>query len=179
VAHDHTLMIAVVGAESTGKTTLCEQLARKLGGLWVPEYLRDFCNIEGRTPRVDEQQQIINTQIAHEAAARFAAQQLGLRFVFCDTTPLMTAIYSELLFNDSSHINFTLSHQQRYALTFFLQADIGWQVDEQRDGEHVQPIVTAMLTKHLKAHSLLYVPINGAGDARLEKALLELRRLSA
>lgn len=173
------MLIAVVGAESTGKTTLCAQLARACRGLWVPELLRDFCNVEGRTPRVDEQQSVMDAQIAREEAALFAARERGMRFVFCDTTPLMTAIYSELLFNDSSHINFALSHQQHYALTLFLQADIGWQVDGQRDGEHVQPIVTAMLAKHLKAHALPYVSINGAGDARLEKALLEVRGLSA
>jgi hypothetical protein len=61
------LRIGLIGAESTGKTTLAAQLARATGGLWVPEYLRDFCVLHGRPPRADEQQGVIDGQIAREA----------------------------------------------------------------------------------------------------------------
>jgi nicotinamide riboside kinase len=106
VVRDHTLMIAVVGAESTGKTTLCEQLGRKLQGLWVPEYLRSFCVSEGRVPRAEEQRAVMQRQAECEFAALDAAQAAQLRYVFCDATPLMTAIYSELLFSDASLFDF-------------------------------------------------------------------------
>ena len=36
----YTQRIAVVGPESSGKSTLSRQLAERLGGLWVPEYAR-------------------------------------------------------------------------------------------------------------------------------------------
>ena len=52
-----------------------------------------------------------------EFAALDAAQAAKLHFVFCDATPLMTAIYSELLFNDASLFDFALKHHRRYALT--------------------------------------------------------------
>ena len=54
---ENTLRIAIVGAESTGKTTLAAALAPRIAaetGLkvaWVPELLRDWCNHVGRTPQ--------------------------------------------------------------------------------------------------------------------------------
>jgi nicotinamide riboside kinase len=36
------LRIAIVGAESTGKTTLCEHLARVWSTVWAHEFGRDF-----------------------------------------------------------------------------------------------------------------------------------------
>ncbi|MBU6438351.1 MAG: AAA family ATPase, partial [Betaproteobacteria bacterium] len=86
--------VCLLGAESTGKTTLAAQLARALPGLWVPEYLRDFCRLQGRVPRPDEQVHVAQEQMRHESLALAAAQRAGLPAVVCDTAPLMTAIYS-------------------------------------------------------------------------------------
>ena len=43
-------LICLLGAECTGKTTLTQALAAHYGALWVPEYLRVFCDQHGRTP---------------------------------------------------------------------------------------------------------------------------------
>jgi nicotinamide riboside kinase len=172
VAHDHPVMIAVVGAESTGKTTLCEQLGRKLQGLWVPEYLRSFCVSEGRVPRADEQRAVMQRQADCEFAALNAAHAAKLSYVFCDATPLMTAIYSELLFNDASLFDFALKHHRRYALTLFTQPDIGWQSDGiMRDGAHVQAPVTARVREWLVTNALPFVEIKGSYEQRLQSAL--------
>jgi nicotinamide riboside kinase len=172
VAHDHTLMIAVVGAESTGKTTLCEQLGRKLQGLWVPEYLRSFCVSEGRVPRAEEQRAVMQRQADCEFAALTAAQAAQVRFVFCDATPLMTAIYSELLFSDASLFDFALKHHHRYALTLFTQPDMGWQSDGiMRDGAHVQAPVTARVREFLQSNALRFKEIKGSYEQRLQTAL--------
>ena len=56
--------IAIVGAESTGKTTLAAALAQRLAAdtgrsvAWVPEVLREWCAHSGRTPLVHEQASI-------------------------------------------------------------------------------------------------------------------------
>src|SRR5688500_14117177 len=95
--------IAVVGAESTGKTTLAAALAPRLAAdsglcvVWVPELLREWCDTMGRTPRADEQAGILH---AHDARIRAAAAHSDV--VVCDTTALMISIYSRLLFDDRS-----------------------------------------------------------------------------
>ena len=72
-------LICILGAESTGKTTLARQLAVHFDCPWVPEYLRAFCDERGRTPYRDEQALILETQHVHElvaaAKARAAAQE--------------------------------------------------------------------------------------------------------
>jgi nicotinamide riboside kinase len=172
VAHDRTVMVAVVGAECTGKSTLCEQLGCKLQGLWVPEYLRSFCVSEGRVPSAEEQRGVMERQAACEFAALRAAQAAKLGYVLCDATPLMTAIYSELLFNDTSLFAFALNHHRRYALTLFMQPDIGWQSDGiMRDGAQVQAPVTARVRECLKASALPYAEITGSNEQRLQAAI--------
>ena len=62
------LIIAVLGAESTGKTSLAQGLSAHLSQTtslrctWVPEWLRQWCADQGRTPRADEQAAIAHTQ---------------------------------------------------------------------------------------------------------------------
>ena len=59
-------LVAVLGAESTGKSTLCRELAALLPALWVPEALRDFCDRHRRTPRASEQAALMAEQLARE-----------------------------------------------------------------------------------------------------------------
>ena len=51
--------VCLHGAESTGKTTLAQALGERLARpdrrvAVVGEYLREFCDAQGRTPRIDE-----------------------------------------------------------------------------------------------------------------------------
>ncbi len=174
---NNPLMIAVMGAESTGKSTLCAQLARACSGLYVPEYLRTFCELKGRVPRADEQHAMMQHQIDNERIAREAARRLLLPYVFCDSTPLTTVLYSDMLFNDTSLYDEAVAHHRQFATTLFLQPDIGWKADGVRDGAHVQGPVTALVRARLDRYALPYVEFGGAGQARLQAALRVLSTL--
>src|SRR5690349_14080179 len=111
------LKIALLGAESTGKTTLSEAMAQALRQRGhrvtvVPEVLREWCAREGRTPRPDEQLPIAQEQ---ERRVDEAASQSGI--VIADTTALMVAIYGALLFEDDAVYRFALDRQRGYQLT--------------------------------------------------------------
>jgi nicotinamide riboside kinase len=167
------LRIAILGAESTGKTTLAQALAVRLAadtGLrvtWVSEWLREWCEREGRTPRPDEQAAIARVQ--HE---RIAAAAAAHAVVVCDTTALATAVYSRLLFGDDSLLPMALALHREMALTLLTTTDLPWVADgHQRDGEHVRAPVDAALRELLIAHALPWTPVSGHGDARLEAAL--------
>lgn len=167
------LCIAIVGAESTGKSTLAQDLALQLGlatGLRcgaVGEHLRDWCERAGRTPLVHEQVAIAQTQLALIDAAR-----LGHEVVIADTTPLMTAIYSQLLFDDSSLLAGAVAAQRRFALTLLTALDLPWVADGlQRDGAHVQAPVDAALRQALIRSGQPWSVVSGQGQDRLETAL--------
>ncbi len=127
--------IALIGAECTGKTTLAQALSAELPGLWLPEALREFCDREGRTPRPDEQAALMREQIEREAAALERAGREGVPWVICDSTPLVTALYSVMLFGDHSLLGTGIEHQRRHALTLLADTDLPWAPDGiQRDG---------------------------------------------
>ena len=95
------LRIAIVGAESTGKSVLSHALVDALAGEFglrcavVDEYLREWCEQQRRTPRLDEQMGIA---LEHGRRIDAAAAQPGVDVVVCDTTPLMVSVYSDMLF---------------------------------------------------------------------------------
>ena len=161
--------IAIVGAESTGKTDLAAALADRLRarGLRVAvvdEVLRGWCVREGRTPRPDEQMAIAAEQACRTDAAR---ARPGTDLVVTDTTPLMTAVYSELLFDDLSLYPFALEHQRGYAATLLTGLDLPWVADGlQRDGPQVREPVDDRVRAALQHARLPYQVVYGQGDAR-------------
>ncbi len=167
------LVIAIVGAESTGKTALAAALAERvavetgLRSTWVPEHLRLWCQQAGRTPRPDEQAAIAAAQRdAIEAAA--AAHDV----VVADTTPLMTAVYSRMLFADDTLTAPALAWQGRCALTLLTALDLPWVADGlQRDGPQVRAPVDAQLRGLLGRSGLPWAVVGGVGEARVEQAL--------
>ena len=165
-------LICIIGAESTGKTTLARLLAAHFDSPWVPEYLREFCESHGRTPTRDEQAQIIETQQQSVQTAQHAAAEQGAPFVFCDTAPLLTAIYSDFIFGDTSLYVRARSLHARYALTLLLAPDIAWVADGlQRDGEQVRAPVTQMIERELAALTQPVSTVTGQGSARLHAAI--------
>ena len=172
-------LIAIVGAESTGKTTLARMLARSLaerlpapaGALapriaWVPEWLREWCDAQGRVPRADEQAAI--AQMQHERI-RNAARTHDI--VICDTTSLMTAVYSRLLFNDRSLEGMAAQLHREMSLTLLTALGLPWVSDgHQRDGPHVREPVDDLLRELLHAHKLPYAVVAGREGQRLAQA---------
>ena len=167
------MKIAILGAESTGKSTLAVQLADALArrsglsAIAVPEWLRQWCAIEGRTPTQAEQHGIARVQ--HEridAAARTHA------IVVCDTTALQTAVYSRMVFGDRSLEAQALALHARMGLTLLTALDLPWVADGlQRDGAHVRAPVDRLLREMLDAHRLPWTLIDGHGARRLRNAV--------
>ena len=165
-------VIAIVGAESTGKSTLAVALAARIGeqtGLRcavVGEFLREWCDREGRTPRIDEQM-----AIAQEQQRRIAAAAADHDIVVADTTPLMVAIYSQLLFDDDTLLPIAVAAQRSAAHTLLTALDLPWVPDgHQRDGEHVRAPVDRRLRARMLEYGLAWSVVGGQGAARLDQA---------
>jgi nicotinamide riboside kinase len=174
--HAQPRLIAVMGAECTGKTTLTQALAKQLGGLWVPEYLREFCLHHARTPLAHEQRQIAlrQLQIQRETLAQARTQRLG--WVVCDTTALQTACYSDYYFSRADLYPSAQRLHQRYALTLLLVPDLPWQADGlQRDSEAAQKAVHVLLDDALRQGGHPSVLTGGSGVLRLAAALQAIR----
>ncbi|MEO6409968.1 MAG: AAA family ATPase [Burkholderiaceae bacterium] len=165
-------VIAIVGAESTGKTTLAAALAKALDredrrAVRVPEYLREFCDAHSRTPRRDEQM-----GIAAEQTRRIGAAAAQHSIVVADTTALMTAVYSDWVFGDASLYAAALRDHLHADLTLLTGLDAAWTADGlQRDGPQVREPIDAMLRRSLDAAGVGYSVVGGVGPARTAGAL--------
>ncbi len=170
------VLICLIGAECCGKSTLTRALAQHFGGVVAPEALRLFCDRHGRTPTHAEQTGLIDAQLALEAQAVALAKHQ--RFVFCDSAPLLTAVYSEHYFADTSLYEHALRLHQRYALTLWLQPDLPWVADGRlRDGPAVRMQVHALLARALgQVHPV--VAVAGQGAARVQCAVAAIASLS-
>jgi nicotinamide riboside kinase len=173
------LLICLIGAECTGKTTLAQALATRMDGLWVPEYLRTFCDEHGRTPRQIEQAHILDMQVRQEDQALVSAEQQHRVYVFCDTAPLLTAIYSDCMFGD--HTLYPRAHalHARYALTLHLAPDIPWVADGlQRDGVGQRARVHGLIQRELAVLRVPVVAISGTLSQRLSTAVSATRTVN-
>lgn len=168
-------VIALVGAESTGKSTLARELADALeaDGLVVAhldEHLRTFCDAHGRTPRQDEQVAIAAEQTRRITVARDARQR-PVDVVVADTTALMTAVYSDLVFGDTTLYPQALTDHRQADLTLLMALDLAWIADGlQRDGPQVQQPVDALLRGALLGAGIGFSVIAGQGPQRLLSA---------
>jgi nicotinamide riboside kinase len=152
--------IALLGAESTGKTQLSLGIAAALQSLGlavtvVPETLREWCETRQRTPLAHEQ-----LGIAQQHAQRIFSVDHG--WVIADTSALMTAVYSDFIFNDKSLYQQALLEQASFDITLVMGLDLEWMADGlQRDGVHVREPVDSLLRQALQSAGLPFKVIYG------------------
>jgi len=160
--------VALLGAESTGKSTLADALARRYGTLWVPEYLREFVEVNARVPREDDQIAIARMQREREHV--LAGDARVRDFLFVDTTPLMTAVYSRIYWGRVPADLLALEAAHDYAWTLVAAPDLPWVPDGlQRESEAVRQRVHAQLVAVLDARGIPFTLLTGELDARLRQ----------
>ncbi len=171
-------VVAVVGAESTGKTTLAHELAavlqaRGLDAVVVPEALRDFCDQQGRTPQVHEQ-----AGIAFAQSRRIAEAACAHAIVLADTTALMIAVYSDYIFGDRTLYAQAEPDHALADLTLLTSLDLPWVADGvQRDGPHVREPVDALIRLSLVRTGTGFAVVQGEGRARVDHAMAAVQHV--
>jgi len=164
------LSVALLGGESSGKSTLAQQLhaalqQRGIGAVQVPEHLRRWCETAGRAPLAHEQAAIAATQTA-------LIEQARAEVVIADTTAMVVAAYSEHYFNDRGLWADALAAQRRVGLTLLMGLDLPWQSDGFfRDSPAVREAIDALLRRELQAAGLPFQTVYGQGPQRLRAAL--------
>ncbi|MFC0135340.1 nicotinamide-nucleotide adenylyltransferase [Massilia eurypsychrophila] len=165
--------VAILGAESSGKSTLAAALAVHYRTVWVPEYLREFVEKHARVPYESDQFRIAQVQMEREHAAAALADG----WLFCDTTPFMTAIYSGVYWGRVDPLLCALDRLHNYAVTLVTAPDGPWVPDGlQRESAAVRQSVHEAVIDKLERRSIAYTLVTGSLEQRLPQAVRALEQ---
>lgn len=162
----HTVVL--MGAESTGKTTLAAALAKHYKTAWAAEYLRLFVDDKGALPEESDVYAIAQGHLKLVAQMRPQAR----RVLFVDTDLFTTCVYQRIYFGScpSDIEESALSH--RSGLYLFTEPDIPWEPDPgQRAGPEERLRSHVLLRAETKKHALNTVSIKGTHTERLNTAV--------
>lgn len=168
--------VALVGAESTGKSTLTAALATEFGTHAVREYGREVYEREDGqlTP-----EHFLEIALGHRALEDEAARSLGLnRYLFVDTTAATTLMWSYLLCRAAlSELHALADDSKRlYAHTFLCADDFGHQQDGWRSNTEVRGVQQAFIQQDLETRGIRYQPLIGSLTERVAQVRGFLQR---
>jgi NadR type nicotinamide-nucleotide adenylyltransferase len=159
--------IVLTGPESTGKTTLAQQLATYYDTRWVEEYGRDhFDKVHGKIT-LDDISIIAKTQLEKEDAAANMANKI----LFCDTDLIVTQVWSEIYFSECPAWIMEENHTRYYDLFLLMDIDLPWVDDGTREFPHLRQTHFNRLKEELDARNLPYRIVSGAADERMQCAI--------
>jgi nicotinamide riboside kinase len=160
-------VFACVGPESTGKTTLCDQLANHFNGLIVPEFAREYLDKKNGIYEESDLLTIAKNQL--ELENRIISKATGP--VFCDTDILVIMVWYQFKYRKRDKIIEDLFDQQqprKYLLTY---PDLKWEPDPLRENPNDLHQIFKMNEIGLKTIGADYRIIKGQGDERLSNAV--------
>jgi len=129
VRENGPLRIAVVGGESTGKSTLSRALAERLGGVHVPEFARDYLLGRGDAKYpIEESLAIAGGQVERERAL-LAEAGPGCRVAVCDSDAMSTMLWSLFFFERVLPELEELAAANKHDAYLLCAADLPWEDD--------------------------------------------------
>jgi NadR type nicotinamide-nucleotide adenylyltransferase len=160
--------VCVLGAESTGKTTLAAALAERYETLWNPEYGRVYTEV-GRPAGSPWQ----SWEFAHIARVHcwyedFLAA-LAQRVLFCDTDAFTTAVFHEAYLGTAA-TGFDDLSARRYDLYVVCDLDVPFAHDGWREFEAQRRWMHERVLTHAQASGSPWLLVRGAPEARLAAA---------
>jgi len=161
--------ILILGPESTGKSTLTEDLAKYFGEPWVPEYAREYLDKLGREYRYEDLVKIGEGQVALEDEIAEKAK----KYLFCDTDLRVIHIWSEHRFGKTDPWVLDQIKERKYDLILLTDTDLPWTPDPQREHPELEMrnYFLDLYTKLAEESGFPFHLISGNKNERLKKAL--------
>jgi NadR type nicotinamide-nucleotide adenylyltransferase len=153
--------IAIVGPESTGKSTITKQLAKHYQTLWVAEYARYYCEALTGPCTMQDEINMYHGQVALEESVLAMAEK---DFIFCDTTFITVKIWSDEMLGSSPQIVLDNLPKRTYDFYLLMDIDLPWQEDPLRDFPHMREHFMKIWHQELRNLNADYVVVSGVED---------------
>lgn len=178
--------IVIIGPESTGKSTLCENLAAHYKTEWVKEYAREYLLQNGTDYTFENLLNIAKGQIANEenAVSTWHARNKSeienrKSAIFLDTDMYVMKVWCEFVFEKCHHWILNRIVERKYDLYLLCNTDVPWVKDELR--EYPDLVIREKLYHHYKDimvnQNIPWVDISGSYDERLQKAIVAINNI--
>jgi len=167
------IKIAIVGPESTGKSSLAQALAAHFNEPWVPEIARTYIANLNRPYTLNDITIIAEQQLKAEQTHLLKAK----KYLFCDTTLLVNKIWASFVFKEVPAKIIDLYQPQNYALHLLCDIDLPWEFDPLREHPNHRQELMELYKMDLKQSTANYFIVKGIADARLTHALDALTQM--
>lgn len=161
------IKIAIVGPESTGKSTMSAYLAKYFNTVWVAEFARGYCEKLTEPPVWQDEINMFYGQLALEAEILPKANKI----LICDTTFITVKIWSDEMFGKSPQEVLDELPKHPYDLYLLLDIDLPWEDDPLRDFPDMREHFMQVWHKELQELKANYIVISGTGSERYESAV--------
>ena len=178
------IKVAVLGAESTGKTTLCRDLATHFGCAWVPEYMRTYLQAkwddEQLTCTWDDLLPIAQGQIELENKLAKQATQTpdNNHYLFCDTSLFELMVYANLYYGDCQEALTKAALSHHYNMILLTDVDIPWVADDLRDSPNGREDIAKLFAKELTRYEKPFRRIGGNRETRVAQVAEWLEQIT-
>lgn len=173
--------IVILGPESTGKSTLCEQLAQHYETTWCPEFAREYLLTNGIHYEYDDLLTIAKGQLALEDEYTQVLERNSLPMLedgghlplFIDTDMYVMKVWSEFVFNKCHRYILDQIGEREYDLYLLCNIDLPWVDDELREypDPHTRKKLYQIYKDIMLNQPVPWVEISGDLEQRLAKAI--------
>lgn len=163
--------VVFLGAPSTGKSTLCSALSKKLNTNWVPEYGREYW-LEHQVDRRLTPEQLLHIALTQNKWEDDYEKHAN-HFLLCDTNAFTTWHFA-LHYHQSALPaleQLAKDSWQRYALIVLCDNDIPYDDTWERSGDANRQEFQDFLEDYLREHGIPFVKAQGSVNHRVETVL--------
>jgi HTH-type transcriptional regulator, transcriptional repressor of NAD biosynthesis genes len=174
----YAVRVCLVGAESTGKTTLAAALADHYGTNWVEEYGRTYTEEKVRRDPTEpwRSEEFVDIAAEQSRLEDLAARECN-KVLICDTDAFATGIWHERYMGTRSAEVEVIAAPHRYALYILTDLDVPWVDDGTRDGEHFRQWMHGRFREELERLGRPFLLVSGSREARLDAATARIDQL--